>query len=408
MLVRVLACILATTLLSSAAWAEVPHSNALRPSVALVEGNTEFAVELYKRVARHHTNAVVSPLSVSTASGMLYAGARGSTSEEIADALNFRLPEVELHPAFGSLLDELKTRVEPWASLVIANGLWVDDECSLLPTYSDVLTHNYGATAKPVDFGGAPVEAAQSINEWVSDETQGKITSLVSPSMFRDLTRVTLVSTVYFLAAWQHGFDANETRDEFFQLVDGSTVPVPMMHRSSVLPYYEDDSVQVLELPYQGSGLSMLVLLPGAHVGLEALEEGLSPESLSEWFGALDRRGVNAAIPRFHSSSRIDLIPILTDLGMNRAFRFGEADLTGICADPQLFVERADHLVTLGLTERGTEAAAATVYVITASSVAEPDEETEFRADRPFMYVVRDMKRGTILFMGRVTDPKRQ
>jgi len=402
MVARALACTLAIALLASVASAGDVESAAVDPRAQLVEGNTQFALEFYRRVAQDGGNAVVSPLSVSVASAMLSAGARGSTEAEIARALDFGLPQPELHAAFRDLLSELQSRV---ARLVIAGGVWVDDECAIVPAFSDLLSSDYGATMEAVDFGEAPSEAARSINEWVTRETQGKIPTVVDPSMFSNLTRLTLVSTVYFLAAWEHSFPIGDTQEEPFHHLDGAATDAPMMHRSCWVPYYEDEAVQVIALPYQGSDLSLVVFLPRADSDLVAIEEQLSPDLLSKWIEGLSPRGVEVSVPRFESMCRVDLVPVLTDLGMKRAFLFGEADLTGVCLGRDLFVSGAKHAVTLGITERGTEAAAATVYVITEGVERQPEEFVEFRADRPFMYMVRDMLQGSILFMGRVTDP---
>lgn len=368
-------------------------------------GNTQFALELYKEIAAEEGNAVASPLSISIASALLYAGSSGETEAEIASALHFRLSQNKLHGEFADLLRELHTRVARWAKLSFANGLWIDDDCSLVPEYSDLLSRRYGAEAQTVDFGGAPLDACAAINGWVSTETHGKITSVVAPEMFTSLTRATLVNTVYFLAAWDHGFAANKTQQEPFHRPDGSTVQTDMMHQRGTPRYYADETVQVLELRYQGSGLSMLVVLPRPDTGLSSLEAQLTAARLSSWVDGLERRGVDTAIPRFEIAWRIDLIPVLKNLGMMRVFESGRADLSGVCADPRLYVDHAAHHVTLGITERGTEAAAATVYVVTLGAHALPQAAVSFRADRPFMYVIRDMEHGAILFIGRVVDP---
>ena len=374
MVTRVLVCLLVVSLLPSVASGEVAPSSTVASRAELVAGNAQFALGLYGRVARGGGNAVVSPLSVSIASAMLYAGARGGTEAEIANALGFSLPQSALHVAFADLLSDLHKRVKPWAKLVIASGAWVDRCCVLTPAFADLLSSRYDATTEAVDFGRAPAEAARSINDWVTNVTDGKITSVVNPSMFDEDTRLTMVNAVYFLAAWEHRFAVDATRDESFHLPDDAIVPVPMMHRSCVVPYYDDESVQVLELPYQGGGISMVLVLPRTGVDLALVEERLSPELLSKWLGGLARRGVDVAVPRFETASRINLVPILVDLGMKRAFRPMEADLTGICPRRDLYVGRADHLVTIGITERGTEAAAATVYIVYEDIESEPDD----------------------------------
>ena len=375
-------------------------------SDVLVRGNTGFALRFYGLVAREEGNVVVSPLSVSLAAAMLYAGAAGETEAEIESALQFELRAETLHSEFEELQRELHARVSRWAKLSFANGLWVDNDCTLVPEYAELLSMHYGAPAQIVDFGGSPVDACRKINDWVSTETNGKIESVVGPQMFTELTRAALVNTVYFLGAWKHRFSARNTREEPFHRLDGSSVPALTMHRKGRHRYYEDESVQVLELKYQGSGLSMLVVLPAPDVPLATVEDALTPTVLSGWVNDLQEREVEMAIPRFEVEHRVNLIPVLGELGMQSVFTWGAADLTGVCADPELFVEYAHHYVSLGITELGTEAAAATVFVQTLGAEWDSRQApTAFRADRPFMYLLRDMKRGTLLFVGRVVDP---
>ena len=390
----------------SPAESPAPPDDSSSDAEVLAQGNTEFALQLHRLLAAEGGNSVVSPLSVSMASAMLYAGARGSTQAEIASALNFELPPSELHTSFWRLRRDLQSRVARWAELSLANGLWIDDECSIVPEYAEVLSERYGAVAREIDLAGAAGKACGQINEWVSEQTNGRLGPVVTPAMFEPRTRAVLLNAVYFLGAWDHAFPRKNTKEEPFYLLDGGTVQASMMHRMGRHPYYENDSVQVLELEYQGSGLSMLIILPDEDSGLAEVEASLTPEVLDDWVGSIKAHQVGIALPRFEVGRRIDLIPLLGELGMTSAFRWGEADLTGVCADPDLYVNHAQQHVTLGITEEGTEAAAATVYVMTLGA-GEWVREThkQFIADRPFLYILRDMQRGTILFMGRLVDP---
>jgi len=392
----------------AAALAESSTTEYEGPSKALVEANTEFALELHRVLASAGGNVVSSPLSISLASAMLYAGSAGETATEIASALHFDLPPETLHAEFRTLTRELQARVAHWAKLTFANGLWVDHRCALVAEYSDLLSKEYEAQVEAIDFGGSPAAASASINDWISTQTMGKLESVVSPEMFGDLTRAVLVNTLYFLGAWNHGFNPRATKEGAFHLSDDSTVQVPMMHRRGRHAYYEADSVQVVELEYQGSGLSMLVVLPAPGVPLADIESRLTLAMYSDWVDHLLKREVELTIPKFEVEHSVDLIPVLRGFGVRRAFEWGAAELTGICADPDLFVSHARHDVSLGITEEGTEAAATTVYVITlgAEAVGAGNEVPIFRADRPFMYFLRDKEQGTILFIGRTADPR--
>jgi serpin B len=373
----------------------------------LIQGNTEFALALYKQVAAREGNIVVSPLSVSLATGMLYAGAAGSTATEIGATARFRLPEETLHSELAGLADELGWRVTKGrATLAFANGIWLDRRCQPSADYMTVVSEFYHAAVETVDFRDGPMDAAVHINDFVSERTHGKIRSVVAPEMFTDMTRVVLANTVYLLAPWEDEFSEASTRQEAFHLADGKTVSAAMMHREGTTThYYEDKSVQIIELPYQGSGLSMLVVLPKSDHSLADLESRLTPAVLSGWVENLAGKGVKITLPRFEVAQQIDLIPLLESMGMRSAFQDGSADLPGLCSRAPVFVDRASHHVELGITERGTEAAAATVYSGTIGAKVDVEPVVSFRADRPFVYMVRDMKRGTILFMGRVADP---
>ena len=190
------------------------HAQSETPADLLIQGNTQFALELYSRIAHEEGNIAVSPLSVSVAMAMLYAGAAGETERELASAAHFTLPQETFHVEFAALLDELSLRVAPWAELLLANGLWTDRRCRLLDGYRSVVQDRYGAKLDTVDFASAPGDACDRINRFVSEQTGGRIPSVVDPAMFSELTRVVVANTVYFLAAWNHAFDESRTREE--------------------------------------------------------------------------------------------------------------------------------------------------------------------------------------------------
>ena len=407
MTVRRLVPVVVAAVLFSPQWnAYCATPAAVEPSVGqLTEGNTEFAIALYKQVARQDGNVAISPLNISLAIGMLYAGAAGKTATEIAAAARFKLPEEKLHSEFAALVDDMEARIGKWgAMLSFADGIWLDRHCEPSPRYTAVLSEFYHAAAETVDFRGAPENASSRINDFVSRQTRGKIQSVVDPEMFTAADRLVLASTVYFLAPWDDEFSVASTREEPFHLADSGTVSARMMHRAGAIRYYGDDSVQVVQLPYQGIGLSMLVVLPTPNRNLTDLEALLTPEILWGWVNGLAGRGVQLALPRFEVARHIDLIPLLQSMGMQRVFDEYSAELPGLCGE-RVFVDYAEHDVVLGVTEKGTEAAAATVFKATIGVEEEVEPVISFRADRPFMYMIRDMRSGTILFMGRVMDP---
>ncbi|MBK8233695.1 MAG: serpin family protein [Candidatus Eisenbacteria bacterium] len=356
-------------------------------------------------MAKTPGNIVVSPLSVLIATAMLDAAAEGETRTEIATAARFGVPETALHDELRALLDELTTRVNHWAELSLANGLWVDRSCSMAPSYQALLERSYDAIADTLELGAQPDESCARINQFVAERTRGKITSVVDPKTVTEATRLVLANVLYFLGAWEHRFREGDTKTEPFHPEPGKAVSVPMMHKELDTRYHEDDVAQVAMVPYQGSGLAMVLVLPRRSRTLRSVEEGLSPAQVSEWLRGMERRGVDVAIPRFEVSSEVNLIPLLRTQGIKRVFTPGSAELPGVCDDPETFVGLASHYATLGITEGGTEAAAATVYKMTMGLDDAPPEVVAFRADRPFLFIVGDVERGTVLFMGRYAGP---
>ena len=380
-----------------------PGDRADHSAQQLIRGNNEFALEFYKQLARQDGNIAISPLSVSIATAMVYAGAAAKTATEIATTAHFELPWEVLHNGFAALVDDLEARAgKGKATLLFANGVWLDSQCVPSSQCRMILSKFYRASVEKVDFEGDPAGASKRINSFISQQTHGKIPSVVAPEMFTEYTSAVLANSVYFLARWQDTFSPRRTGKEPFHLSGGGTVSAQMMHRSGFVRYFGDDSLQIVELPYQRMGLSMLVLLPSPDHNLPDLEAQLTPAVLSGWLEALANTEVNIALPRFQVSRHINLVPVLQSMGIQRAFDALNAELPGWCAG-SVFVNRAEHDVWLEVTEGGTEAAASTTVHLTKSIAIAP--EISFRADRPFMYLIRDTDRGTILFMGRVVDP---
>jgi serpin B len=236
----------------------------------LVAGNNEFALELYRQLsANDDGNLFFSPYSLSVALAMTYAGAEGSTKEEMAETLNFILEEEDLHAAFNKLAIELASRGEGDSSkdeegfkLNIANAIWGQVEYSFLSEYLDTLAVNYDAGLRLLDFIADPEACRQTINEWVSQQTEGKIEDLIKKGIISEVTRLVLTNAIYFNAAWERPFNEDNTTDGTFYLEDGSEVTVSMMHQTEDFAYTEGDGYQAVELKYDGNELSMVIILP--------------------------------------------------------------------------------------------------------------------------------------------------
>jgi len=373
----------------------------------LVEGNNAFAFDLYKSLIERDGNLFYSPYSISTALAMTYAGARGETEEQMADTLHFILSQDRLHPAFNSLDIELsqrgegaKGKDEKGFRLNIVNAIWGQRGYKFLSEFLDVLAENYGAGLRPLDFANEPEESRGIINKWVSDQTEGRIKDLIPQGVIDALTRLVLTNAIYFNAAWQYPFDESMTKDSPFYLLNGSEVTVPMMKQTEPLSYVEGDKYQAVELPYDGREVSMLILLPDSGQ-FEAVEKLLDAQWLDEIVKGLEPKQVTLVMPKFEFESDFSLGDTLSAMGMPVAFS-GNADFSGMTGNRDLFIRDVIHKAFVSVDEAGTEAAAATAVVMPTSMPSMPVEVT---VDRPFIFLIRDIETGTLLFVGRVVTP---
>lgn len=375
----------------------------------LVGGNSRFAFDLYGTLREEEGNLFFAPHSLSVALAMAYAGAAGETERQMARALRFDLAQDRLHPAFAALDTALAARGEGARGqdgagfrLRVANALWGQRGYDLLPAFLDTLSEHYGSSLHEVDFVGAPEEARLEINSWTSERTEGRIEDLLPEGAVNPLTRLVLTNAVYFNAAWQHPFDEASTEDAPFTLLDGSEVMAPTMRGTEHYPYAEGDGFQVLELPYDGGELSMVVFLPEAGT-FEAFEAALEVGTVEEALGNLTLRELRLFMPRFSYRSSFSLAGTLHELGMRDAFTPGAADFSGMTGTRELFIDEVVHEAFVLVDEEGTEAAAATGLVMRVTAVA--PEPLEVRLDRPFVYLIRDVETGALLFMGRLLNP---
>ena len=377
---------------------------------ALAAGNTAFAFDLYRQLVGKGGNLFYSPFSISQALAMTYAGARGDTASQMADVLRFDLPQGSLHPAFNDLGLQLASRSEiedlpkdQRFRLNIANTLWGQVDYEFLPEFLDMLAKNYGAGMNLVDFMADPEKARLEINDWVADQTEQKIKDLIPQGAIGGLTRLVLTNAIYFNASWLHPFEESLTQPAPFYRLDGSTVDADMMWQGESFGYYSGQGYQAVELPYAGSQLAMLVLVPdeGAFTDFETrLDAGV----LDEIGSGMSYPQVNLWMPRFTFSADFMLKPTLSAMGMTDAFDDSLADFSGMTGSRELYISEVIHKAFVAVDESGTEAAAATAVImkITSMPIGEP---VELRIDRPFIFIIRDLPTGSILFVGRVLDP---
>lgn len=371
----------------------------------LVYGNNQFAVDLYSKLAKDNGNLFFSPFSIFSALGMTYAGARGDTAAEMAKTLYFSQDQEKVHPVFRTLLRQLNAkRNKPAYQLSLANALWGQRNFGFLPDFINLTGREYDASLKEVDFIAATEETRKLINDWVEEKTQQKIKELLKPGVLDANTRLVLTNAIYFKGFWASQFKKSQTQDAKFRTSPADSVTVPMMRQQADFPYFEGDDFQALQLPYRGKDLSMVIFLPKHVDGMDAFEKKLTAVNLTQWLGKLRQQEVDVALPRFKMTSEFSLKKTLTSLGMRLAFVPGGADFTGMSGSGKnLHIAAVVHKAFVDVNEEGTEAAAATAVVVTTKGGLRMTPI--FRADHPFVFLIRDNRSGSILFMGRMMNP---
>jgi serpin B len=394
--------------------AELP-TTATSDQAKAAQDNNAFAVALYGQLRKQSGNLFFSPESISTALAMTYAGARADTAAEIAKTLHFALPPGQLHPAMGALLRD-RNAAHNGYQLKEADALWVQTGYSLLPEFLKLNKDDYDAGLNRVDFARATEASRQTINRWVEQRTGDKIRELLQSGVLTSDTRLVLTNAIYFKGDWDKRFRKEDTKDEDFRLFAGRTIKTPLMHVIRGFDYFDGGSFQALEIPYQKKELSMIVFLPKARAGLSGFEQSLTPGSMQKLLGQLwPAETVIVTMPKFKMEAQFSLKDSLIAMGMREAFDAKRADFSGVASREtmqhvgNLSISGVIHKAYVDVNEEGTEAAAATAVTAPtiSSSRTTPTPPIIFRADHPFMFLIRDNRSGSILFMGRVTNPSR-
>jgi serpin B len=380
----------------------------------LVDCNTQFAFDLYGQLKGADGNLFFSPFSISTAMAMTYAGARGQTADQMRKALciheMFRTainPNMET-VAYGQLIDQLNdpNRSDAY-QLSVANALWAQKGYPFLDTFVQLNNQYYHAGLENVDFINDTETSRQTINQWVEEKTNEKIKNLIPQGAVNAMTRLVLTNAIYFKGEWAESFDKARTQEAPFFCPSGGTVQAPLMTQKEKFGYGETDTLQLLQLPYKGQQLSMLVLLPKHKDGLGQLESQLTAETLVGWQSRLRKKEVIVYLPKFKMTSQFSLNQTLSAMGMSDAFDLTRADFSGMTGTKDLFLSAVLHKAFVEVNEEGTEAAAATGGVISTTSV-EIAPPPIFLADHPFVFLIQDNNTKSILFLGRVTDPTKK
>ncbi len=376
------------------------------PDIAeLTAGSAELGVDLYRKVAQPGRNLFLSPFSISKALAMMYAGARGSSEEQMKQTLHFTLPQERLHAAMNALdlelnkptgLEESQKGSPPQFRSV--NAAWGQEGLTFEPAYLDVLAQYYGSGLRMVDFRSQPDSIRAQINEWVEAQTNKRIQDLVPPDAVTPDTRLMLVNALYFKGGWQFPFDEQRTQGAPFQLLEGGTQQVDMMNGDATLYHAQADGFEAVGLPYGTGKFRMLVIVP--HSGRFAeIESRLSAAFLNEVRGSLQMRYLRLGFPKFQFDQGFSLSRVLMELGMVAPFSEG-ADLTGVTAEADLRISHVEHKSFVAVNEWGTEAAAATAVGAVDVSLPEP-----FTVNRPFVFLIEEVQTGAVLFLGRVVRP---
>jgi serpin B len=375
----------------------------------VVQGNTQFAFDLYNQIKKGENkdqNIFFSPVSISTALAMAYAGARGETEKQMAQTLHFSLPQQKLHPAFSELLSGLKGNTN--YELAIANRLWGQKDYKFSGDFIALVDKDYQGGLQLMDFPANPESCRKTINQWIEDKTKQKIKDLLHSGDIQALTRLVLTNAIYFKGNWTSKFDPKSTADAPFTQGDSKNITAPLMSQTGNFSFFEDDLLQAIELPYAGDRLSMIVLLPRKGVSLAKMEQALTLESFSRWRASMHQQEVHVFLPKFKTTQRFLLNDSLETLGIKDAFEELKADFSGMTGRRNLYISKVIHKAFVDVSEEGTEAAAATATGMLTTRARPFQSQPVFRADHPFIFTIIDKQPGTILFLGRIMNPKQE
>jgi serpin B len=372
-------------------------------SKLLAEGNTAFALDLYSQLKSNPGNIFFSPYSISTCLAMTYAGARGDTERQMRQVLHFGENQKEVHSAFGEVQRRLKEE-QKGVQLTIANALWAQEGHPFMPAFLAIAREDYQANVNQANFKTAAEPTRSRINRWVAEKTKDKIQEILPPGSLNASTRLVLANAIYFKGLWEVPFAKPQTRTEPFHLAGGSSVDAPLMHHVDSVKYLDEADFQAVELPYSSNEVAMVVLLPRQVDGCAGLESRLTPAFLSHAIEQMKKQKVDLTLPRFKLESSLQLKDRLAKLGMADAFDV-KADFSAMDGARDLYISEIFHKAWGEVNEEGTEAAAATAGVIALTSARPSALPAVFRADHPFIFLIRDTRSGSLLFLGRFSSP---
>lgn len=372
----------------------------------LSEANGTFAIHVLKILCQNNPskNVCYSPVSISSALAMVLLGAKGDTAVQMSQALDLNTEE-DIHQAFQGLLSNLNKPSRKY-SLRTANRLFAENTCKILPTYKESCLQFYHSELEQLSFAKAPEESRKHINTWVSKQTKGKIPELLSGGSVDSETRLVLVNALYFKGKWDQPFNKENTREMPFKINKKEERPVQMMYQEDTFnyAYVKEVQAQVLEMPYEGMKLSLVVLLPDDGVDLSQVENSLTFEKLMAWTkpDIMESSDVEVFLPKFKLQEDYDMESVFQHLGMVDVFQGDKADLSGMSPERDLRLSKFVHKSIVEVNEEGTEAAAASSAIIQFCCAC---DVPVFCADRPFLFFIRHNKTNSLLFCGRFSSP---
>lgn len=371
------------------------------------KSSNKLAFDLYQKLSGEQ-NPVFSPLSISAAMAMAYVGSQKETEDAFKKVLYFGDNNLDFHKSYGNfaLLLSHKDR-GPDTTFEIANNLWLKKDYPVKEPFKDTLANAYNAEAISLDFSGNPELATKTINQTIAEQTHGEIDPLLKSTLPADM-RLVLTNALYFKSKWQDQFKSARTHEDSFNKADGTTMPVKFMSQEHNFAYGEDGQSQFLLMPYEDNDFATLFVLPAQGM-LSEVEKGTNEEGFQKMLKNLSEQKVNVKLPKFSQRATPNVKNILEELGLGIAFDRFKANFEGISTeDERLYIANVVHEAVVKMYEEGTTAAAATAVLVVATSMPprQPEEPINFHADRPFLYYIIHQPSGTILFMGRVDEPK--
>ena len=370
----------------------------------LIEADNHFGIELFKQVVagqKSSANTMISPVSIALALAMTYNGAEGDTKAAMEEALQLTgLSRQEINASYQALIEALLT-VDPKVTMEIANSIWYRQEFSVEQDFLDVNREYYDAEVNALDFNSS--EAPSVINNWVSDRTNGKITKIIE--QIDPLTMMYLINAIYFNGKWKFQFDEDKTSSQPFYMADGSEIQTDMMQTEATLNYMRNDLFRAVEMPYGRGNYTMVCMLPNEELKVEDVVGEMNAENWNQWMQAMDSAGVQVHLPRFKFEYEKKLNELLQAMGMEEAFDPYESDFSGINPDrDDLHISEVMHKTFIEVDEKGTEAAAVTSVTMSTTS-ADPGGPVVVKFDKPFVFAIREVTTGTIVFVGKVVEP---